>query len=179
MPCFPQDLYSQLLVRFSSSTALQSDALAVCSSASQTHLHPCAVGSCSSSALSALAPRFPLKLYFQLTSHHFSSCPITPVKLYKKLTPVVSALAVSAPIFILSSFQLQHCTLQPRGVVAAHSSAWWTSLCPLCCGFQQQQCITSSHTVISTPAPWPLKDLIGRLMSCPIFPQRLITISHQ
>ena len=116
--------------QLSSSTALQSDALSLCSSASQTHLHTALwvpapalhcyhmlcvspstliFNTCSTISVPLCTT---MKLDFQLMPHDFPKNAIFPQKRYRKLTPVISALALFPTRSLFSApcpIQLQHC----------------------------------------------------------------------
>ena len=76
-------------------------------------------------------PMFPTPSLFPAHTHDFSSCPVSPVKFYNKLTPVISALAVSAHIFILSSLCFSSSSVHSGYARAAHSSGSDTPPCPV------------------------------------------------
>ena len=73
-------------------------------------------------------PMFPTQSLFPAHTHDFSSCPVSPVKFHNKLTPVISALAVSAHIFILSSLCFSSSSVHSGYARAAHSSGSDTSM---------------------------------------------------
>ena len=95
----------------------------------------CIVSSC---------PMFPTQSLFPAHTHDFSSCPVSPVKFHNKLTPVISALAVSAHIFILSSLSVSAPALHTVAVLQLCTALAQTPLHALCCGFQQQLCTVSA-----------------------------------
>ena len=137
MPCFSPVLYNNhtpvisALASFPTRSLfsavcrlqLQHCTLWLCSSFVQLWLRhtsmPCAVGSCSSSALSAHSMTqhmhhiSPVSLYFQHSTHNKDACSIFPSELCNKLTPVISALALFPTRSLFSApglLQLQHCT---------------------------------------------------------------------
>ena len=113
MHSFPHDLYSQHLVRLSSSTAHCGCAPDLYSSGSDTPL--CPVLWVPAAALRCqLLPHVSPQSSFPVHTHDFSSCPISHVKFYNKITQVISALTSFPTRSLFSApgwLQLQHCTL--------------------------------------------------------------------
>ena len=141
-------------------------------------------------------PMFPTPSLFPAHTHDFSSCPVSPVKFYNKLTPVISALAVSAHIFILSSLSISAPALCTLGMLGLHTALAQTPPCPVlwvpaaALHCQCMLCVSPlnlyyQHTLHSFRAP-PLcphdalfPTHVHDFGSCNVFPQNIIESSHQ
>ena len=101
-------------------------------------------------------PMFPTQSLFPAHTHDFSSCPVSPVKFHNKLTPVISALAVSAHIFILSSLCFSSSYALSGYARAAHSSGSDTSM-PCAVGSSSSSALLAYALFFTSQSLFPIR----------------------